>query len=103
MIKDNKAVGQKLWKELHEHAYAHDGSDDSVFIAKFSKKIPRFLKGCACNEFWKKWIRQHPPTYAKDKYFKWTVETHNAVNTKLKKPQMSYEQAVIIVKNNLET
>lgn len=85
--------GRMLWSQLHKRAYNHNGTNDSEFIADFGKQIPRFLAGCPCNEFWNKWIQDNPPRYGIDEYFEWTVRTHNAVNAKLGKPAMSFEDA----------
>ena len=82
-----------LWNILHLRALHHDGSNDSQFILEFGFKIPRYLTGCRCHEFWNAWIRTNPPIYDIDKYFEWTVKIHNAVNTKLNKPQMSLDDA----------
>jgi hypothetical protein len=90
---DKNSLGNSLWKELHDRAYFHDGTNDQKFIDDFGKKIPKYMQGCSCNEFWNKWIKQNPPVFAKEKYFEWTVNAHNATNLKLKKPVMSIEDA----------
>lgn len=92
-INDKVAAGRSLWKELHLRAYKHDGSDDHLFIAQFSKKIPRYMKGCSCNEFWTKWKKDHPPVFTRKCYFEWTVRVHNAVNEKLGKPTICLQEA----------
>lgn len=85
--------GRDLWHKLHIHAYLHKGGNDSLFIKKFGEEIPRFMTGCPCNEFWKKWIQTNPPNYDQGKYFEWTVKAHNAVNLKLGKRYYSVEEA----------
>ena len=92
--RDRAVLGNMLWNQLHQRAIKHDGTNDQKFIDDFSKKIPRYMKGCSCNEFWNKWKRDHPPDFSKDKYFKWTVDTHNAVNLKLGKPMMCLQDAI---------
>lgn len=94
-----KVLGRSLWEELHTRAFNHNGTNDKRFIDEFSRKIPRFMSGCSCNEFWTKWLRANPPNYAKDKYFEWTVKAHNAVNAKLNKPIISLEDAIKIMLN----
>jgi hypothetical protein len=89
-----------LWNELHKHALEFTGTNDSIFIAKFSKKIPRYTSGCSCQEFWNNWVYLNPPTY--NDYFAWTVKAHNAVNAKLHKPQISVEDAIKIYKPTIE-
>lgn len=102
LIDDKKQKGNMLWLELHNRAINHDGSNDAKFINEFGKKIPRFMHGCSCNEFWNKWIRANPPNYAQGKYFEWTVKTHNAVNAKLGKPQITLEEAYAMWGNHDE-
>ncbi len=87
----------ELWNELHTRALNHDGSDDTKYLIEFSKRIPRYTTGCACREFWNNWIRSNPPKF--DDYFKWTVDTHNAVNAKLNKPKISLDMALEMFKN----
>ena len=86
-------LGRELWAMLHKRACHHDGRNDSRFIAEFGRKIPRYMRGCSCNEFWRQYIKKNPPVYTKYGYFKWTVDLHNAVNAKLGKKQISLEEA----------
>lgn len=89
---------QDLWRELHTRALTFDGTTeegDKLFIWHFANKIPRYIKGCACDEFFNKWRSERPPVYQpREAYFRWTWELHNAVNEKLGKPQMSLEDAL---------
>ena len=89
---------QALWKELHTRALSvESGKDDSSWLRSWAKKIPRFTKGCNCNEHWGKWVRANPPVFKNtDTYFAWTVEAHNAVNTRLNKPLVTVEQAKLL-------
>ena len=92
-----------LWKELHLRALSFVPEDhlgggskpsDASWILKWSRKIPRFTKGCACNEHWQKWYGQNLPNYTSaDAYFEWTVRAHNAVNERLNKPTFTVQQA----------
>ena len=78
-----------LWKELHTNALTHTGVNNTVFLAAFGQKIPRYIKGCSCQEFWNNWTRVNPATFGSNgEYFAWTVKAHNAVNAKLGKPQI---------------
>ena len=47
-----------LWKELHHRALTFRGHNDSSFIVDFSEKIPQFLSGCKCHEFFNKYVYQ---------------------------------------------
>lgn len=85
-----------LWKELHRHAlHEHkSGHYDMPWINAWSAKIPRFTTGCKCREHWTIWLRSNPPHFStRGKYFAWTVKAHNAVNTRLKKPTLTVEEA----------
>ena len=82
----------ELWKELHLRALTFKGKDDTAFLREFAKKIPRYTKGCSCNEHWKKLVKQYPPVFG-DKYFEWTVEQHSRVSKRLGKPTYTVEEA----------
>lgn len=86
-----------LWKALHLRALNYDATkstSDQMWILSWSRKIPRFTKGCACNEHWQKWYSQNLPDYSSsDAYFAWTVKAHNAVNERLRKPTFTVEKA----------
>ena len=87
----------QLWSELHRHAINHIGNNDIIFLNTFRSKMPRFTTGCRCKEFWDNYVRSHPPVFGPNKeYFKWTVDTHNAVNIKLGKPIFSLEDALTL-------
>lgn len=90
----------ELWKQLHLRAIDHTDSHDILFLAHFVRSIPRYTHGCACQEHFTVWKRSHPPQFGHHlEYFKWTVEAHNAVNIKLGKPIMSFEEAYQLYKN----
>lgn len=80
-----------LWKELHTRAVSFTGTEDNQYIFDFGRRIPRFTSGCKCKEFWLQWIKTCPPDFKN--YFEWTVKTHNAVNKKLNKPEITLEDA----------
>ena len=90
---ENARYGNMLWKELHNRALTFRGHNDSSFIVDFSEKIPQFLSGCKCNEFFNKYVLENPPNYSPNRYFEWTVRCHNAVNHKLGKKLISVEEA----------
>lgn len=85
-----------LWRELHVRAlnYVPNVRGDLEWVQAWSTKIPRFTKGCSCNEHWTRWYRANPPDFtSKDTYFAWTVKAHNAVNERTYKPTISVEEA----------
>ncbi len=122
-IKQNKimdpskiAFFNSLWNELHTEALQHNPSDVTGinnFINVWSRKIPRFTTGCACAEFWIKWKKSNPfktplkpnspikilgDSVVLPDFFVWSVDAHNAVNTKLGKKTYSYEEAYTFYK-----
>uniref|UniRef100_A0A6C0BQF2 thiol oxidase n=1 Tax=viral metagenome TaxID=1070528 RepID=A0A6C0BQF2_9ZZZZ len=86
---------QELWRQLHLRALQHtSGNPDSTWILVWSRKIPRYTKGCRCNEHWQKWYAKNRPDFSTaEKYFAWTVRAHNAVNERLKKRVYSVDEA----------
>lgn len=85
----------KLWKKLHMRALQNKGKSEHKFLMKFENDIPKYTKGCSCNEFWNKWIKENPPIYGHHgEFFAWTVKAHNTVNVKLGKPEMSVSDAL---------
>ena len=84
-----------LWKELHTNALKYNGTNNSMFLQRFRRKIPKYTTGCSCRGFWTIWTRANPPIYGpNNEYFAWTVKAHNAVNIKLGKPEISVEDAL---------
>lgn len=51
-------------------------TDDTTYLLNFANRIPQYE--CKCRQIW---IKENPPTFG-EKYFEWTVKTHNAVNKK---------------------
>ena len=82
----------ELWKELHLRALNFKGDNDKEYLLNFSKRIPRFTKGCSCKEHWKLILKSKPPVFGEG-YFKWTVEVHTEVNKRLGKPTYTVEEA----------
>ena len=87
----------ELWKELHERAASYKGTDDLVFISMFARKIPRFGRGCACNEHFQVYRKNFPPPFGEpfgveSQYFIWTYNLHESVNQRLCKPSFTLEQ-----------
>lgn len=77
----------KLWKELHTQKNATE-----AWFNEWLKQIPR--RGCKCKNEIAKILKTHPPRY--DDWFNWTVELHNAVNTKLGHKELSIDEAATI-------
>ncbi len=76
------AKGRELWSELHTSLTIDT-------LAEWERRIPSF--GCTCRKFYDEWKASNPPSAAL--FFKWTVDLHNAVNAKLGKIVVTYEEA----------
>ena len=96
----SKDAAGTVWNDLHCRPLKTngtspwtEGSNDDAWMREWTKRIPRFTKGCKCNEHWSKWYPQNKPDYkSRDAYFAWTVKAHNAVNARLGKPQVTVEE-----------
>lgn len=84
-------AGAELWAEIHRRALAHDGSDDSAFIATVTARLP-----CStCRPHWLEMLERTPPDFG-ETYFAWTVKRHNEVNLRLGKPVLTIAEAEAI-------
>lgn len=78
---DTTQLGPALWADLH--ATAEAGQLTSAWLEAFASRIP-----CgACRAHWQTLLNEIPPRY--DDQWAWSVETHNAVNRRLGKPEWS--------------
>ena len=96
---------RSLWHELHLRPLTYtEGDNDQIFICQFANKLPRYLQGCPCNEFFNKYRTDRPPVFTtRDEYFKWTWVLHNAVNAKLSKPLVTLKDAKAMYLQALST
>lgn len=80
--------GPPLWTLLHFRALKV-GNDrpDLNFLNDFATELP-----CgACRNHWFEMMERTPPTW--NKYFSWTVDRHNEVNSRLGKRVVPFEEA----------
>lgn len=79
---------RQLWSALHTRALVIvPGQNDRAWVDKFGALIP-----CgSCRTHWQQQMIQNPPRW--HDYFTWSVETHNAVSTRLGKAPMAVEAA----------
>lgn len=78
--KAKEEIGREAWKELHLRALKSNGQDDTEWLmGYFSSRIPR--SGCGCLRDWIDLLKINSPRW--DDYFAWSVEVHNAINSKL--------------------
>jgi hypothetical protein len=76
-----------LWQELHTKKDA-----TKEWFASWLKRIPSL--GCECRNAFEAIMKANPPRF--DDWWRWTWEVHNAVNRKLGKPELSWEDSVAI-------
>lgn len=97
---DPKVFGPGTWNVIHRLAIASEDESASGIpeaCDDYGKVIYRIFYGlpCAkCRRHSLKYLEKHPiPTNNNKKVFMWSVEFHNAVNKRLKKPLMSEAEA----------
>lgn len=76
--------GPPMWKELHKFARVETTQEAREhFLASFTTRIP-----CGdCKNHWKGLLKTDPPDFSTaETFFRWSVQMHNAVNDRLKKP-----------------
>lgn len=80
--------GSALWGELHTFCRDFIGTPDefATWLAGYLKRLP-----CGdCRKHSREWVKANPPT---SDLFAWSVDWHNAVNTRLGKATMTVEAA----------
>lgn len=78
-------AGPELWNELHKLALEVDLGRPIFlnFLDHFTRRVP-----CGeCRNFTRGYLAEYPPIFG-GKFFKWTVDFHNAVNIKLNRVKM---------------
>lgn len=93
--------GKHMWTTIHFIAlgFPQKPSDEQKTIFKsFFENLYKVLPCNSCSEHLKNTIMNELPLYANNlssntELFKWTVELHNIVNKRLKKPQISFKEA----------
>lgn len=101
---DPKVWGPHLWSSLHYIALGYPDSPspvDKYNYQNFYESLHTILPCEECATHYKALVQEMKITpHLNDKYdlFKWTVNVHNAVNQRLGKPQMSYNDALRLYK-----
>ena len=82
------------WERLH------DGSILSKRdLLEWELTIPKYE--CGCQAFYAQHKADNPPDFTSpEAFFRWGVALHNAVNRKLGKPELTYEEALSIWRKN---
>jgi hypothetical protein len=87
-----RVEGPRLWAELHHRPFLPglDGFAETAWLNRFTGRV---LCG-ECRNEWLAWVRENPVDLSSSfNYFRWTVDTHNAVNRRLGKPEMTVDEA----------
>jgi len=88
-------VGRALWRLLHQYAWSwpEQPTDDQrrharEWLAEFSRIVGE-QSGCHCRDHWQPVLAATPPVlHSRRTFFWWTVQAHNTINQRLKKPEV---------------
>lgn len=92
-----KVNGHHYWAVIHLTAWYFPDEptpEESLNAKEFMEKLAQELICNLCRHHFGEYVKNHPPdTSSRSAFFRWTVDAHNFVNRRLKKPEVSYEQA----------
>lgn len=99
-----KYVGPGMWFTIHTLAAQARTEKEKKDVIHHIRCLQNKFPCLECKGHFGNYLTSHPPeeTLGKDSesLFAWTVNFHNAVNYRLKKPQLSYEEAKSIYLND---
>lgn len=95
---NNNKWGRDAWYRFHRRALRYPDYPTNYEVKSvtyfYYKKFLRYIGCKSCQEGYLKILNSHPiRLQSKIDLFKWTVDIHNAVNTKLGKNITSYQEA----------
>ncbi len=97
-------VGPGIWFTIHTLAANARSKKEKEDVIHHIRKLQDRFPCLECKGHFGEYLSKHPPEDSidgnEDALFLWTVNFHNAVNYRLKKPQVSYEEAKSIFKEN---
>ena len=97
-------VGPGIWYTFHALAAEAKTDTEKRDVIKHIRMVQQKFPCLDCKGHFGEYLAKHPPEEslgrAQDSLFLWTVNFHNAVNYRLKKPQVSYEEAKSIYMEN---
>jgi hypothetical protein len=92
-----KYVGPGLWYGMHIDAANAKTSKDKEAVIKRIRILQNNFPCQECKVHFANYLTNHPPEETikggPDSLFLWTVNFHNAVNYRLGKPQITFEEA----------
>jgi hypothetical protein len=99
-------VGPGIWYTFHALAAEAKTDAEKKDVIKHIRMVQQKFPCLDCKGHFGEYLAKHPPeeslgvSQPQDSLFLWTVNFHNAVNYRLKKPQVSYEEAKSIYMEN---
>ena len=90
--------GPSLWRVLHTMAFHCGGDDERAEFLVFLGCLKTLIPCEDCREHYAAYVRMNDPEEASNLAV-WTVMLHNAVNVRLKKPTISFEEAAHMYDN----
>jgi hypothetical protein len=97
-------VGPGIWFTIHTLAANSRTDSEKEDVIRHIRKLQDRFPCLECKGHFGEYLSKHPPEDTlggnEDALFLWTVNFHNAVNYRLKKPQVSYEEAKSIFMEN---
>ena len=94
---DPAIVGPGCWFKIHMDALHADTNSAKLNFIKFMTQMSEKFKCVDCRQHFKNYLVEHPPSdyFMKEQgMFIWAWEFHNAVNVRLHKPIITYEEAL---------
>jgi hypothetical protein len=93
-----EVMGPSLWASIHNIARAYEPTaEKQAAMRAFLSSLAVLLPCGVCGQHFGA-LAPTAPVDSKHSLFKWTVDTHNAVNARLHKPVLSYASAVQAVR-----
>ena len=90
-------TGPGIWFTIHSIAAQAKTPEEKKFVIKQIKYLQEHFPCGDCKIHFGEYINKHPLENAingsEESLFIWTFNFHNAVNFRLKKPQVTYEEA----------
>jgi hypothetical protein len=99
-----KYVGPGMWFTIHTLAAEAKTEKDKQDVIKHIRTLNNRFPCADCKVHFSNYLSLHPPEetikQSPESLFAWTINFHNSVNFRLKKPQFSYEESKSIYMEN---
>ena len=95
---EGSAWGHHAWRFIHYASFQYPERPSPAQQAgakRWLKDLVHVLPCPRCSSHWKEYVEEHEPAVSgRDAMARYVWEAHNAVNRRLKKPEMSWSKAV---------